>query len=95
MDENGCDYGCKTVGDGITKYNIPDSWCAEFVACDAVYPIVVIQVAQIRNTPAMMDLQLRMMENTDDELAGCMVLPEKHAIAFKIETMCDLLKALG
>ena len=30
MDEFGCDYECKTVGESITKYNIPDDWCAEF-----------------------------------------------------------------
>ena len=94
MDKNGCDYGCKTVGEGITKYRISDSWSAEFVASDAVYPIVVVQVAQIRKSPAMMNLQLRMMENTDDELAGCMVLPQKHTNAFKIETMHDLIRAM-
>ena len=44
MDKFGCDYGCKTVGESIIKYNIPDNWYAEFDAFDDVYPIVVIQV---------------------------------------------------
>ena len=29
MDEFCCDYECRTVGESITKYNIPDDWCAE------------------------------------------------------------------
>ena len=52
MDEFGCDYECKTVGEGINKYNIPDDWCAEFDAYDGVYPIIVIQVDQIRKASA-------------------------------------------
>ena len=39
MDELGCDYECKTVGESIFKYNIPEDWCSEFDAYDAVYPI--------------------------------------------------------
>ena len=66
MDEFGCDYECRTVGESITKYNIPDDWCAEFDAYDDVYPIIVILVDQIRKAPAMMDLKLRMIENPDD-----------------------------
>ena len=94
MDEFGCDYECRTVGESITKYNIPDDWCAEFDAYDAVYPIVVIQVDQIRKAPAMMDLKLRMIENPDDEYAGCMVLTNKKTIAFKVDYMKDLIKAM-
>ena len=94
MDEFGCDYECRTVGESITKYNIPDDWCAEFDAYDGVYPIVVIQVDQIRKAPAMMDLQLRMIENPDDEYAGCMVLAEAQTIAFKVAFMRDLIKAV-
>jgi hypothetical protein len=30
MDEFGCDYEYKTVDEGITKYNMPDDWYAEF-----------------------------------------------------------------
>ena len=37
MDEFGCDYECKTVSESITKYNIPDDWCAEFDAYDGVF----------------------------------------------------------
>ena len=94
MDEFGCDYECKTVGEGITKYNIPDDWCAEFDAYDDVYPIIVIQVDQIRKAPAMMDLKLRMIENPDDEYAGCIILEEKKTIAFKVDFMSDLVKAM-
>ena len=94
MDEFGCDYECRTVGESITKYNIPDDWCAEFDAYDGAYPIIVIQVDQIRKAPAMMDLKLRMIENPDDEYAGCMVLKEKQTIAFKVDYMSDLVKAM-
>ena len=94
MDDFGCDYECKTVGESITKYNIPDDWCAEFDAYDGVYPIVYIQVNQIRESPAMMDLKLRIVENPDDEYAGCMVLAEKKTIAFKVNYMSDLTKAM-
>ena len=94
MDEFGCDYECKTVGECITKYNIPDDWRAEFDAYDCVYPIVCIQIDQIRESPAMMDLKLRIVENPDDEYAGCMVLAEKKTIAFKVNYMSDLTKAM-
>jgi len=94
MDEFGGDYECKTVGESITKYNIPDDWCAEFDAYDGVYPIVCIQIDQIRESPAMMDLKLRIVENPDDEYAGCMVLAEKKTIAFKVNYMSDLTKAM-
>ena len=94
MDEFGCDYECKTVGESITKYNIPDDWCAEFDVYDGVYPIVCIQIDQIRESPAMMDLKLRIVENPDDEYAGCMVLAEKKTIAFKVNYMSDLTKAM-
>lgn len=94
MDEFGCDYECKTVGESITKYNIPDDWCAEFDAYDGVYPIVCIPIDQIRESPAMMDLKLRIVENPDDEYAGCMVLAEKKTIAFKVNYMSDLTKAM-
>ena len=94
MDEFGCDYECKTVGESLVKYDIPDDWCAEFDAYDGVYPIVVIQVEQIRKASAMMDLILRMIENPDDEYAGCMVLTDKQTIAFKVDYMSDLIKAM-
>ena len=94
MDEFGCDYACRTVGESIVKYNIPNDWYAEFDAFDDVYPIVVIQVEQIRKVPAMMDLKLRMIENPDDEYAGCMILEDKKTIAFKVDYMSDLVNAL-
>lgn len=94
MDEFGCDYGCRTVGEGITKYHIPDDWCAEFDAYDDVYPTFYIQVEQIRKNPAMMDLQLRIVENEDDEYAGCMVFADQALISFKIDYLCDLIKAM-
>ena len=49
-----CDYACRTVGESITKYNIPDDWCAEFDAYDGLYPIICIQVDQIRKSFNMM-----------------------------------------
>ena len=94
MDEFGCDYECRTGGESLLKYDIPDDWCAEFDAYDGVYPILVIQVDQIRKAPAMMDLKLRMIENPDDEYAGCMVLTDKQTIAFKVDYMSDLIKAM-
>ena len=94
MDEFGCDYGCKTVGESIIKYNIPDNWYAEFDAFDDVYPIVVIQVEQIRKAPAIMDLKLRIVENQDDEYAGCIVLAEQKTIAFKVDYMSNLRNAM-
>ena len=84
MDEFGCDYECRTVGESIAKYNIPDDWCAEFDAYDDAYPIFCIQVNQICKAPAMMDLKLRIVENPDDEYAGCMVLAQKKTIVFKV-----------
>ena len=94
MEEFACDYRCKTVGESIRKYNIPDDWCAEFDACDNVYPIICIPVDQIRRAPAMMELKLRVVENEDEEYAGCMVLSERKTIAFKVDYMSDLLKAM-
>ena len=94
MDVFGCDYGCRTVGEAIIKYSIPDDWDAEFDAYDDIYPIVCMQVDQIRKSPAIMDLKLRIVENADDEYAGCMVLTDRKAIAFKIDYMSDLVKAM-
>ena len=95
MDEFGCDYECRTVGESIIKYNIPGDWCAEFDAYDDIHPIICIQVAQIRKIPAMMELRLRIVENADDEYAGCMILTDQETIAFKIDQMDDLLRALS
>ncbi len=94
MDEFDCDYACKTVGESITKYHIPNDWCAEFDAYDGIHPIICIQIAQIRKTPAMMDLKLRIVENAADEYAGCMILASRKTIAFKIDYMSDLIKAM-
>ena len=95
MDEFGCDYGCRTVGESIIKYNIPNDWCAEFDAYDAVYPVVCVQVEQIRKSSKMMALKLRIVENEDDEYAGCMVLAAQKTIAFKVDYMHDLIKAMN
>lgn len=94
MDQFGCDYECRTVGESITKCDIPDDWCAEFDAYDDVYPIICIQVDQIHKAPAVMDLKLRIVEKEDDEYAGCMILTEKKTIAFKVDFMSDLVKAM-
>ena len=95
MKEFHCDYECKTVGESINKYNIPDDWCGKFDAYDDNYPIFCIQVAQIRKKPAMMDLQLRIISNQDDEYASYMIFPKRNTIFFKVEDMDNLSKALG
>ena len=95
MDEFGCDYACRTVGESITKYNVPGAWCAEFEAYDDVYPVVSIPVGQIRKSPNMMALKLRVVENEDEEYAGCMVLTDQKIIAFKVDRMNDLVKAMN
>ena len=94
MNAIGCDYECRTVGESIAKFNITDDWCAELDAYDDVYPIICIQVDQIRKAPAIMDLKLRVVENEDDEYAGCMVLTDQKTIAFKVDYMSDLVKAM-
>ena len=94
MDEFGCDYECRTVGESIIKYNIPNDWNAEFDAYDDVYPVICLQVHEIRKAPDIMGLKLRVVENKDDEYAGCMVLTEQKVIAFKVDYMSDLVKAM-
>ena len=96
MDALGCDYDCRTVGEGINKYSIPDDWTAEFDVYDGFYPIINIRTDQIRKRPAMMELKIRVVENEDEdeEYAGCMVLAEKKTVAFKVECMSDLVKAM-
>ena len=95
MDLFGCDYKCRTVGECIAKYKIPNDWCAEFDIYDTAYPIICIQVGQIRRTPAMMDMELRIVENKDTEYAGCMILAEQRTVAFKIDFMSDFVKAMN
>lgn len=94
MDEFGCDYECRTVGEGITKYNIPDDWFAKFDVDDGFYPIISIRVGKMRRCPAMMGLKLRVINNPDDEYAGCMILENDKNIFFKIDYMIDLVKAM-
>ena len=94
MDEFGCDYECRTVGESINKYDIPNDWVAEFDAYDWVNPIVCIQVGQVRKFTAIMDLKLRIVENENDEYAGCMVLINQKTVVFKIDHMSDLTKAI-
>ena len=89
-----CDYACRTVGESIIKHNISDDWCAEFDACDGVYPIICIQVDRICKAPALMDLKLRIVEDPDEEYAGCMIYPDRKTIAFKVDRISDLLKAM-
>ena len=95
MDEFGCDYECRTVGESIIKYSIPNDWRAEFDAYDDVYPVICVQVDEIRKASAIMDLKLMIMENEDDEYAGCMVLTNQKTIAFKIDYMSDLIRAIA
>lgn len=95
MDEFGCDYDCRTVGESIMKYNIPDEWKAVFDAYDDAYPLVSIPVAQIHRSPAIMDLKLRVVEDPDAEYAGCVILTSEQTIAFKVDYMCDLVSAMN
>ena len=94
MAEFYCDFSCRTVGEGITRYQIPDSWYAEFDVYDDIYPTVMIQIAQIRKSASILGLKLRIVDNTDVEYAGCIVLPENKTIIFKVDTMNDLLEAM-
>lgn len=94
LDEFGCDYECSTVGEGITKYNIPDDWCAKFDVYDGAYPIISIRVGKMRKCPAMMALKLRIIENPNEEYAGCMILEKDKNIFFKIDYMIDLVTAM-
>lgn len=94
MDDFGCDYACRTVGESIARYNIPDDWLAEFDVWDDICPIVCVQIDQIRKNPAILELKLRIVENEDDEYAGCMVLAEEKVIAFKVDCVHDLVKAM-
>ncbi|MBQ3000758.1 MAG: hypothetical protein IJD63_03310 [Oscillospiraceae bacterium] len=94
MDEFSCDYECRTVGEGITKYNIPDDWFAKFDVYDSFCPIISVRVDKIRTSPAMMGLKLRVIENPDDEYAGCMIIAKDKNIFFKIDYMIDLVIAM-
>ena len=95
MDEFGCDYDCRTVGEGIIKHNIPNEWAAEFDIYDDVCPVICIQINQIRRNPALMGLKLRVVKNLDEEYAGCIVLPDQKTVIFKIDHMQDLMKAIN
>ena len=88
------DYQCRTVGEGVCKYDIPDNWLAEFTAYDKLRPRVCTQVDHIRKTPAMMELKIRIIENQDDESAACIVDAFRKTIRFKIDHMSDLVKAI-
>ena len=94
MDVFDCDYKCRTVGEGIYKYDIPNDWSAEFDAYDNVYPTIVIQVSQIRENSALMNVKLKIVENPDDEYAGCIVFRKKKTIVFKIDYMGDIVMAM-
>lgn len=94
MDEFGCDYECRTVGEGIIKYNIPDDWCVSFDVYDVGYPIIYIGADQIRRNSAIMELKLRVVENQDEEYAGCIVLSDSKTIIFKIDHINDLMMAM-
>ena len=94
MDALGCDYDCRTVGEGINKYSIPDDWTAEFDVYDGFYPIISIRTDQIRKRPAMMELKIRVVENEDEEYAGCMVFLAQRRIVFKIDCLHNLIKAM-
>ena len=95
MDEFGCDYQCRTVGEGIIKHHIPDDWCVEFVVWNEAYPDVCMEVEALRKNPALMELKIRIVENEDMEYAGCMVCTEEKTIFFKVDYMRELVKAIS
>lgn len=80
MDEFGCDYECRTVGESIIKYNIPNDWSAEFDVYDDVYPVICIQVDEIRKTPAIMDLKLRVVDWSQVDKEDYMLAMERSPI---------------
>ena len=94
MAELDYDYTIRTVGESIIKCEIPDDWYAEFEVFDNIYPIVVIQIGEIRKIPSMMNLKLRIISNPDDEYPCCVVLREKKTVLFKIDFLHDLLMAM-
>ena len=94
VDEFICDYNCKTVGESIDKYDIPDDWCAEFDAYDDNYPTICVQVDRVHRTPAMMNLKLQIVKNTVDEYPGCMIFPRQQTISFKIDYLIDLITVI-
>ena len=94
MDEFGCDYDCRTVGESINKYQIPDDWLAELDVYDGTHPFTCMPVERVRKSPALMALKLRRVLNRDEEYAGCIVLTDEKTIAFKIDKMDDFTKAL-
>ena len=94
MDAFGCDYACRTVGEAILKYSIPDDWLAGFDIYDRAYPIITFPVRCIRKAYTIMELHLRAVENDGNEYAGCMVIAEEKTIYFKIDNMLDFINAL-
>lgn len=40
-----------------------------------------------------MALKLRSVQNADEEYPGCVILPEKRTVTFKVECWSDLAKA--
>ena len=94
MDAFGCDYGCRTVGEGLNKYDVANDWRVEFDVYDGIYPVICISPEEIRQIPNMMALKIRVVENEDAEYAGCMVFPSERRIIFKVDYMCNLIKAM-
>ena len=94
LDMFGSDYDCRTVGEGLNKYDVSGDWRVEFDIYDGAYPMIGISAGEICRIPDMMALKLRVVENEDEEYAGCIVLTEKKAIAFKVDFMRDLVKAM-
>ena len=94
MDALGCDYKCRTVGEGMEKYNVRNDWRVEFDVYDDAYPMICMYPEELRERPTMMMLKIRVVENEDAEYAGCMVFPEQKRIIFKVDYMQDLIEAM-
>ena len=94
MDMFGSDYDCRTVGEGLNKYDVSGDWRVEFDIYDGAYPMICISAGEICGIPDMMALKLRIVEDEDAEYAGCMVFPSQKLIVFKLDHMCDLIKGM-
>lgn len=94
MDVFGSDYDCRTVEEGLNKYDVSGDWRVEFDVYDGAYPMIGVLAEAIRGIPDMMALKLRIVEDEDAEYAGCMVFPHQKLIIFKLDHMCDLIKGM-
>ena len=78
-----CDYTCRTVGECIIRYNIPDDWYAEFDFYDDLCPTICVRIDLIKMNSAIMALKLKVSEKEGEEWAGCILFTEKETVSFE------------